>query len=278
MVTPCKSTSFRRSHRCAPSDMRIPNSRVRPLTEKARTPATPTTEISKATPANPPNTTAFSRPRQYLRAYVLKRARALHRLFRRNLVNGARDGGSQGVRILLRAHQQTALPSLLVGRLVHHHGRRRDDVLVIHIGHHADDPPGLLANADKLHHSVRSAQLAVQRILPGEQRLRQALAHDHHRSECLIEVPESRPSKIGRPRAPKFPGHTERNFARQSSSPFLRAAPEPQRKADIQPRASRQGTLKPVDTCVTAGRRLPGAVPGGKSPTPAPGFAETRSP
>ena len=40
---------------------RTPNSRVRALTENASTPATPTTAISSAMPANPENTKAFSR-------------------------------------------------------------------------------------------------------------------------------------------------------------------------------------------------------------------------
>ena len=40
---------------------RMPNSRVRALTENASTPATPTTAMSSATPANPPKTKAFSR-------------------------------------------------------------------------------------------------------------------------------------------------------------------------------------------------------------------------
>ena len=38
----------------------MPNSRVRPLTEKASTPATPTIEIASATAAKPPKTIAFS--------------------------------------------------------------------------------------------------------------------------------------------------------------------------------------------------------------------------
>ena len=40
---------------------RTPNSRVRALTEKASTPATPTTAMSSATEAKPPKTSALSR-------------------------------------------------------------------------------------------------------------------------------------------------------------------------------------------------------------------------
>jgi len=39
----------------------MPNSRVRPLTEKARTPPTPTMEIKSATAAKPPKTMALRR-------------------------------------------------------------------------------------------------------------------------------------------------------------------------------------------------------------------------
>ena len=39
----------------------MPNSRVRPLTENASTPATPTTAIARATAAKPPNTRVFKR-------------------------------------------------------------------------------------------------------------------------------------------------------------------------------------------------------------------------
>jgi len=41
--------------------LRIPNSRVRPLTENASTPATPTIEIASATAAKPPKTIALRR-------------------------------------------------------------------------------------------------------------------------------------------------------------------------------------------------------------------------
>ena len=46
---------------CEPTASLMPNSRVRPLTEKASTPATPTTAIASATAANPPKTSVFSR-------------------------------------------------------------------------------------------------------------------------------------------------------------------------------------------------------------------------
>src|SRR5262245_34502754 len=61
ITSPSERTLVRMLRGCAPRARRIPNSRVRPLTEKASTPATPTTEISRARVANPPNTMALSR-------------------------------------------------------------------------------------------------------------------------------------------------------------------------------------------------------------------------
>ena len=87
---------------------------------------------------------------------------------------------------MLRAHEQTALPSFLVGWLIHHHGRRRDDIFIIDVGHHADDPPRLGTDADKLHHRIGPAQTAVQRRLPGKQHLRNALVDDHHAFRAFL--------------------------------------------------------------------------------------------
>src|ERR1700722_11991794 len=55
-ITPLRS-------RCGsdPRASRMPNSRVRALTENASTPATPTTAIANATAANTPNTSEFKR-------------------------------------------------------------------------------------------------------------------------------------------------------------------------------------------------------------------------
>ena len=61
ITTPSLSTPVSRWRGSEPIARRIPNSRVRALTENARTPATPTTAMSSATPANPPNTKAFRR-------------------------------------------------------------------------------------------------------------------------------------------------------------------------------------------------------------------------
>ena len=46
------------------------------------------------------------------------------------------------------------------------------------VGHDADDAARLVADADELHDAVGPAQLAVERVLAGEERLREALADD----------------------------------------------------------------------------------------------------
>jgi hypothetical protein len=61
ITAPSVITLLRRLFACSPSASRMPNSRVRALTENASTPATPTTAIARATAANRPNTTEFKR-------------------------------------------------------------------------------------------------------------------------------------------------------------------------------------------------------------------------
>src|SRR6185437_14052847 len=59
ITTPSRTTLARILRGSAPSAIRMPNSRVRPLTENPSTPATPITEISNATMAKPPKTRAL---------------------------------------------------------------------------------------------------------------------------------------------------------------------------------------------------------------------------
>ena len=61
ITAPSPRTRVSRCRGVDPTASRMPNSRVRALTENASTPATPTTAIVSATAANPPNTSAFSR-------------------------------------------------------------------------------------------------------------------------------------------------------------------------------------------------------------------------
>src|SRR6202012_337692 len=101
------------------------------------------------------------------------------------------NGWCQRIWILLRSHKEAPLPSFLISRLIHHHGRQRNDVFVIHIRHHADNPPRLHADADKFHHAVCPSQFAIQRVLPGKECLREALAYnDHAFGAVLVRVSE----------------------------------------------------------------------------------------
>ena len=61
ITAPSVTTPLRRFCGCEPSARRMPNSRVRALTENASTPATPTTAIGSATAANTPKTSEFKR-------------------------------------------------------------------------------------------------------------------------------------------------------------------------------------------------------------------------
>ena len=61
IAAPSRSTVLSRSAGVEPMARRTPNSRVRTLTEKASTPATPTIAMASATPANPATTNAFTR-------------------------------------------------------------------------------------------------------------------------------------------------------------------------------------------------------------------------
>ena len=83
MSAPSDSTPTSRWRGDEPTASRTPNSRVRALTENASTPATPTTAISSATPANPESTKRVQPlGRQHLGAHVRERRGALHRLVR----------------------------------------------------------------------------------------------------------------------------------------------------------------------------------------------------
>src|SRR5258708_7585321 len=59
ITAPSAMTLVRSWRGCAPIANRTPNSRVRALTENARTPATPTKAMARATAAKTPNTTVL---------------------------------------------------------------------------------------------------------------------------------------------------------------------------------------------------------------------------
>ena len=115
-----------------PIARRMPNSRVRALTEKASTPATPTTAIKSATPAKPPNTSALTPiGRQHLRAHVIQRRGPLHRLIRGDFANDLRNGRHQRIRIIFACTKSRPPLDLLLHRVIDRHRRARDEVLVV---------------------------------------------------------------------------------------------------------------------------------------------------
>src|SRR5437762_8817656 len=108
MIVPSASTPASRCAGCDPMASLTPNSRVRPLTEKARTPATPTAAIASATAPKPPNTMALRRVgvSQDLGTDIFQRARALDRLFRGERAHHLRNRRDERVRVGPRVHEQ----------------------------------------------------------------------------------------------------------------------------------------------------------------------------
>ena len=106
--------------------------------------------------------------RHDLGAHIVQGGGPLHRLVHSHLMDRARDGRNQRVRVILRADEKTAAPAFLVGGLIHRHSGRRDDVFIVNVGHHADDAPWLGADADELHHRVCPLQVAVHGVASGK--------------------------------------------------------------------------------------------------------------
>ena len=95
----------------------MPNSRVRPLTEKPRTPAIPTTEMSSATVAESTKTTALSESGVRLGTDVLESSRTLDGLIGSDCLDGLDDRRHQRVGIAFRANEEPPSPSFLVDGL-----------------------------------------------------------------------------------------------------------------------------------------------------------------
>ena len=257
ITAPSRSTPVSRWRGSEPIASRMPNSRVRALTENASTPATPTTAISSATPAKPPKTSAFSRSGASTSAlHVVERRRLLDRLLGRQLADDARDRRDQRIRIGLRVHEQAAAAELLLQRVIDVHRRPRHDVLVVDVGDDADDPPAVGADVDELHHRVGPHQVAVDGVLVREQLLRQALADDDDPLAvapiAVVEV------AAGEHR------HAERGEEARRHRAELRRADRPRRPRATWPSpvnwkpgpklpASRHGTCVPTATRSTPG-------------------------
>ena len=76
-------------------------------------------------------------------------------------------------------HEHAPAGHLLLERVVDRQHRRRDDVLVVDVRHHADDAPRLRAEADEPHDRIAPRSLRLSTSCPGKQLLGEALADDH---------------------------------------------------------------------------------------------------
>jgi len=95
-------------------------------------------------------------------------------MVRRQSANDPCHRRNEGVRIARGAHEQPAHETLLQERLIDRHRRRPHDVLVVQVGHDADD-------AARLGFAERRTvppQLSIEGVAVGEQTLRDALADD----------------------------------------------------------------------------------------------------
>ena len=128
-----RSRRISRCRGCDPTASRMPNSRVRPLTENASTPATPTTAIGSATPAKTPKTIRLSRSGESTFARISSRASpaCFHRLVRRQLPHDPRDRRNQRIRIGASVNEQPPCRQkpLLIERMIHRQCRPGRHVL-----------------------------------------------------------------------------------------------------------------------------------------------------
>src|SRR5262249_6763226 len=163
-----------------PSASRMPNSRVRALTENASTPATPTTAIASATAANTPNTTEFRRSGVSTSARTSSRvaggaprpSRGRWRLQRQQRPDGS-IGIHTGVNKKVAAKEIAVFESAIGSD----HGPG-NEVFVVDIGGDADDAvrrheTRLLRSrsGNKLQDRVRPVYMTVDGILLGEHAL-----------------------------------------------------------------------------------------------------------
>ena len=110
IAAPSPITPSSRLRGSDPTASRMPNSRVRPLTENASTPATPTTAIEQRYGREAAEHQRVQPVRcEHLRADVFQRRRALHQLVRGHFANDTRDRRHQRVGVRVRVNEQTAV-------------------------------------------------------------------------------------------------------------------------------------------------------------------------
>src|ERR1700691_2759273 len=151
----------------------MPNSRVRELTEKASTPATPTTAMTNATAAKTPETTEFKRSGVSTSARTSCRVAACS-----TGCSADRSRIIRGIGVGVNEHGAPQQRHLLEG-MIDGEGGAGDDVLVIEIGEDANDAARGSAEArDELDDGIGPRKAAIDSILIGEHALRDTLADD----------------------------------------------------------------------------------------------------
>ena len=135
MTAPSAITRASRCRGCDPIASRMPNSRVRALTENASTPATPTTAMVSATMAKPPKTMVFKRSGVSTSARTSSRVAARSTGWSTERSRMVRViGRDQGVRIRSNVDEEAAAKQRsLPERLIHRQGRAGNQVLVVDI-------------------------------------------------------------------------------------------------------------------------------------------------
>ncbi len=182
MTAPSRKIRVSRCRGADPMASRMPNSRVRALTENARTPATPTTAIVSATAANPPKTSAFNRSGASTSALMSSSVAGRSTgCSGDELANDARDLRHERVGVGAGMDEDAAAANFLLERVIDAQRRTRNDVLIVDVGGDTDDAAWLGLDVDELHHRIGPHQAAVDRVARAEHAPRHALADDDDR-------------------------------------------------------------------------------------------------
>src|SRR5262249_32198655 len=117
--------------------------------------------------------------RQRLKTDVFQRCRTLDRLIRCQVVSNPIDRRNNRVRIPTNARKQ-ARPPFLIERMVDHESRCGSDLLIVDIRNNTDDTSRRGRNAHEFRDAVGPRQLPVDRILSGEEFLRDPGTDNHN--------------------------------------------------------------------------------------------------
>ena len=180
ITAPSRSTRVSRCRGADPIASRMPNSRVRALTENASTPATPTTAIMQRHAGEAAEDQRVQPiRREHFGAHVLERRRPLDRLIGRQLADDARDRRHQRVRIGPRVHEQAAAADLLLERVID--GHRRPGTTFSSSTSAATPTMRRGSALTSMNFITGSVHInrRLTRVLVREHPLRQALADDH---------------------------------------------------------------------------------------------------